>query len=105
MEGAVPVCLIDAGAEFYQQPGLCGRLCARRLSCNRSKSWRVGDIQVLIQYVRNFNQPFTQTANMANLPQSTIAGGRSVYYLDEEEEPRESEHPVKLDHVEGKVGI
>ena len=64
----------------------------------------IGDIQAFIQYVRNFNQPITQTANMANLLQSTIAAAERVFvFLDEEEEPRESEHPVKLDHVEGKV--
>ena len=64
----------------------------------------IGDIQAFIQYVRNFNQPITQTANMANLLQSTIAAAERVFvFLDEEEEPREREHPVKLDHVEGKV--
>ena len=64
----------------------------------------IGDIQAFIQYVRNFNQPITQTANMANLLQSTMAAAERVFiFLEEEEEPKEKEHPVKLDHVEGKV--
>lgn len=64
----------------------------------------IGDIQAFIQYVLQLQPAITQTANMANLLQSTIAAAERVFvFLEEEEEPRESEHPVKLDHVEGKV--
>lgn len=65
---------------------------------------QVGDIQAFIQYVRNFTQPITQTANMANILQSTMAAAERVFeFLDEEEEVPESEHPQKLDSVHGKV--
>ena len=65
---------------------------------------QVGDIQAFIQYVRNFTQPITQTANMANILQSTMAAAERVFeFLDEAEEVPESEHPRTLKPVHGKV--
>lgn len=47
----------------------------------------VGDIQAFIQYSRQFTQPITQAANIANIIQSTIASAERVFeLLDEEEE-------------------
>ena len=47
----------------------------------------VGDIQSFIQYVRSFNQPIAQTAQIANVLQSTAAAAERVFeFLDEEEE-------------------
>lgn len=47
----------------------------------------VGNIQSFIQYARQFTQPITQTANIANIIQSTIASAERVFeLLDEEEE-------------------
>lgn len=47
----------------------------------------VGDIQAFIQYSRQFTMPITQTANIANIIQSTIASAERVFeLLDEEEE-------------------
>lgn len=64
----------------------------------------IGDIQAFIQYVRNFNQPITQTANMANLLQSTMAAAERVFvFLEEEEEVPESKEPKTIDHVRGAV--
>ena len=64
----------------------------------------IGDIQAFIQYVRNFNQPITQTANMANLLQSTMAAAERVFvFLEEEEEVPESKTPKTIDHVRGAV--
>ena len=50
----------------------------------------IGDIQAFIQYVRNFNQPITQVANIVNLLQSTAAAAERIFELieeDEEEDP------------------
>ncbi|MFR4250322.1 MAG: ABC transporter ATP-binding protein [Christensenellales bacterium] len=64
----------------------------------------IGDIQAFIQYVRNFNQPITQTANMANLLQSTMAAAERVFvFLEEEEEVPESKAPKTIEHVRGAV--
>ncbi len=47
----------------------------------------IGNIQAFIQYVRSFNQPVSQVANVANLLQSTAAAAERVFeLLDEEEE-------------------
>lgn len=51
------------------------------------KTIEVGDIQAFIQYSRQFTMPITQTANIANIIQSTIASAERVFeLLDEEEE-------------------
>ncbi|AIQ61387.1 ABC transporter ATP-binding protein [Paenibacillus borealis] len=51
------------------------------------KAIDVGDIQAFIQYSRQFTMPITQTANIANIIQSTIASAERVFeLLDEEEE-------------------
>ncbi len=65
---------------------------------------KVGDIQSFIQYTRNFSQPINQTAQIANVLQSTVAAAERVFeFLDESEEPQESENPITLEQVEGSV--
>ncbi|MDT3425500.1 ATP-binding cassette subfamily B protein [Paenibacillus forsythiae] len=55
------------------------------------KMIEVGDIQAFIQYSRQFMMPITQTANIANIIQSTIASAERVFeLLDEEEEVAET---------------
>ena len=47
----------------------------------------IGDIQAFIQYSKQFSWPIAQTANMANVIQSTIASAERVFeLLDETEE-------------------
>ncbi|HML49766.1 MAG TPA: ABC transporter ATP-binding protein, partial [Clostridia bacterium] len=46
----------------------------------------VGDIQAFIQYVRQFNQPVTQLAQMLNMVQSMLAAAERVFILLEEPE-------------------
>ncbi|GMK38122.1 hypothetical protein PCCS19_11760 [Paenibacillus sp. CCS19] len=47
----------------------------------------VGDVQAFISYSRQFTMPITQTAQIANIIQSTIASAERVFeLLDEEEE-------------------
>jgi ATP-binding cassette subfamily B protein len=65
---------------------------------------QVGDIQAFIQYVRSFTQPISQTANIANILQSTAAAAERVFeFLNEEEEISETAHPVQLQNVQGSV--
>lgn len=64
----------------------------------------VGDIQAFIQYVRSFTQPLAQIANISNILQQTAACAERVFeFLDEEEEVPETDHPIKLENVEGHV--
>lgn len=64
----------------------------------------VGDIQAFIQYVRNFTQPLAQLANISNVLQQTAAAAERIFeFLSEEEEVPETENPIKLEKVEGRV--
>ena len=65
---------------------------------------KIGDIQAFIQYMNQFNQPITQTANTANVMQSTAAAAERVFeFLDEDEEIKESENPIEVNKVKGEV--
>lgn len=69
-----------------------------------AKKISVGNIQALLMYTRQFMQPLTQIAQISNILQSTIAAAERVFeVLDEEEEPKDSENPVKLSNVLGNV--
>ena len=64
----------------------------------------VGDIQAFIQYVRQFNNPLMQIANISNVLQQTAAAAERVFeFINEPEEVAETENPVRLEHVEGSV--
>ena len=62
----------------------------------------IGDIQAFVQYVRNFNQPITQVANIVNLLQSTAAAAERIFELIEEEE--EEAPAVEDDAKAGATG-
>ncbi len=64
----------------------------------------VGDIQAFIQYVRSFNQPLMQIANISNVLQQTAAAAERVFdFLDEEEEVEETAEPVAVEKFAGLV--
>ncbi len=64
----------------------------------------VGDIQAFIQYARQFTMPITQTANIANIIQSTIASAERVFeLLDEPEEVPEEQGRISSDSVKGDI--
>lgn len=64
----------------------------------------VGKIQSFIQYMRQFNQPIAQAANLATVMQSAAAACDRIFtFLDEREETPDTDHPHNLDHVEGNV--
>ena len=68
------------------------------------KAIQVGDIQAFIQYVRIFNMPISQTANIANVMQSTAAAAERVFeFLAEKEEKAEVLNPVKPERITGRV--
>jgi ATP-binding cassette, subfamily B, multidrug efflux pump len=65
---------------------------------------QIGDIQAFIQYMNQFTQPITQTANVANVMQSTAAAAERVFeFLDESEESPDAAPPVRLVEVRGDV--
>lgn len=70
----------------------------------------IGNIQAFIQYVRSFNQPVSQVANVANLLQSTAAAAERVFeLLDEEEEVSDQKADgtpaLSRENLRGSVGF
>jgi ATP-binding cassette subfamily B multidrug efflux pump len=66
----------------------------------------IGDIQAFIQYTGQFTQPVTQTANVANVLQSTAAAAERVFeFLAEPEESADQAVSVTLDRVRGEVEL
>lgn len=64
----------------------------------------VGEVQAFIQYVRSFNQPIGQLANISNVLQQTAAAAERVFeFLDEKDEVAETVKPIKLNNIEGRV--
>jgi len=66
----------------------------------------IGDVQAFIQYSRQFTHPIVQTANIANVLQSTIASAERVFeVLDEAEEIPDKAGAVTLRNPEGSVSF
>lgn len=62
----------------------------------------VGDIQSFIQYVRSFNQPIQQVAQIANMLQTTVAAAERVFdFLEAPEEMKDSKvtYPIENEHT------
>ena len=64
----------------------------------------LGDVQAFIQYTRQFSQPLTQVASMANLLQSAVASAERVFaLLDAEEQRPDPVDAVQAGRVRGRV--
>jgi len=64
----------------------------------------LGDVQAFIQYSRQFTQPLTQVASMANLLQSGVASADRVFeVLDAEEQVPDEATPQKVTDARGRV--
>lgn len=65
----------------------------------------IGDIQAFITYSKQFTQPITQTANIANIIQSTIAAAERVFELLDEQEEVEAVTSSVLARAKGAVAF
>ena len=64
----------------------------------------VGDIQSFIPYVRSFNHPVSQIAQIFNILQSAMAAAERVFeFLDEAEEEPAPAHPAPTAGIRGEV--
>jgi ATP-binding cassette subfamily B multidrug efflux pump len=71
-----------------------------------SGAMTLGEMQAFIQYSRQFTQPLTQVASMANLLQSGVASVERVFeVLDAEEQTPDPAEPAKVDHPHGRVDM
>jgi len=69
-----------------------------------SGAMSLGDVQAFIQYSRQFTQPLTQVASMANLLQSGVASAERVFdLLDAVEQHPDPEHPARPATRSGRV--
>ena len=70
------------------------------------KTIEVGDILSFTQYVRNFTQPLSQPAQIANVMQSMAAAAeRTFEFLNEDEEIQFAENPVNPNEKKGEVSF
>jgi ATP-binding cassette subfamily B protein len=71
-----------------------------------SGTMSLGDVQAFIQYSRQFSQPLTQLASMANLLQSGIASAERIFQLldapEQKPDPAQPAHPAQ---VRGRVAF
>jgi ATP-binding cassette subfamily B multidrug efflux pump len=65
----------------------------------------LGDVQAFIQYSRQFSQPLTQVASMANLIQSGVASAERVFALLDAPEQSPEPPAVELGRVRGRVAF
>ncbi|WUV29299.1 ABC transporter ATP-binding protein/permease [Kribbella sp. NBC_01484] len=69
-----------------------------------SGTMSLGDVQAFIQYSRQFTQPLTQVASMANLLQSGVASAERVFeVLDAKEQMPDDATPEKVTDARGRV--
>ena len=66
----------------------------------------LGAVQAFIQYSRQFSQPISQVASMANLLQSGVASAERVFaLLDADEQSPDTSEPVVVPAVRGAVAF
>lgn len=68
------------------------------------RTMQIGDVQAFIQYSKQFTRPITQTANIANILQSTVASAERVFeLLDEDEEIPDSALSKEITSLSGEI--
>ncbi|MCK9901747.1 ABC transporter ATP-binding protein/permease [Frankia sp. Cpl3] len=71
-----------------------------------SGSLSIGDVQAFIQYSRQFSQPLTQLASMANMLQSGVASAERVFeLLDAAEQDPDPLVPARPGEARGRVAF
>ncbi|WP_438803244.1 ABC transporter ATP-binding protein [Frankia gtarii] len=66
----------------------------------------IGDVQAFIQYSRQFSQPLSQAASMANLVQSGVASAERVFdLLDTAEQEADPQVPARPEGLRGRVAF
>ena len=69
-----------------------------------SGSMSLGDVQAFIQYSRQFTQPLTQLASMANVLQSGVASAERVFeFLDADEQSPDPVDPQRVQTPRGRI--
>jgi ATP-binding cassette subfamily B multidrug efflux pump len=100
VSGLIQPCMMFIGNVNYVLVAVVGGL---RVA---SGALSIGDVQAFIQYSRQFSQPLTQVASMANLLQSGVASAERVFdLLDAPEQEPEPLQPSRPEQVRGRVAF
>ena len=95
MEIAIFIRYDDADNDIYRKFRLCNSSYNGWILSYQEITIQVGDILAFIQYVRQFNQPISQTAQIANVMQATAAAAERVFeFLEEEEVVEDVKNPI-----------
>ncbi|MEG1862684.1 MAG: ABC transporter ATP-binding protein [Oscillospiraceae bacterium] len=79
-------------------------VCILGAQMTNSGSITVGGILSFIQYIRHFNQPIQQIANISTMLQSAMACSERVFYfLDQPEEQQDKGDEVPTENIKGTV--
>jgi ATP-binding cassette, subfamily B, multidrug efflux pump len=71
-----------------------------------SGSLSIGDVQAFVQYSRQFSQPLSQVASMANMVQSGVASAERVFdLLDTAEQEPDPDTPAHPERRRGRVAF
>jgi ATP-binding cassette, subfamily B, multidrug efflux pump len=70
-----------------------------------SGSLSLGDVQAFVQYSRQFSQPLTQVASMANLIQSGVASAERVFALLDAPEQSPEPPPAGIQRARGRIAF
>ncbi len=70
-----------------------------------SGAMSLGDVQAFIQYSRQFTQPLTQVASMANVLQSGVASAERVFDLLDADEQSPEPAPAQAGEPRGRVAF
>ncbi len=69
-----------------------------------SGAMSIGEVQAFVQYSRQFSQPLTQVASMANLIQSGVASAERIFaLLDAPEQSPDPVRPARPEQLRGRV--
>ena len=106
LPGAVHLRHDPAGDDVHRQPQLRAGRRGRR-PAGRLRALSLGDVQAFIQYSRQFSQPLTQVASMANLVQSGVASAERVFAAARRARSRRRTRPSRCapDRVRGRVAF
>ncbi|MFC1416453.1 ABC transporter ATP-binding protein [Streptacidiphilus cavernicola] len=100
ISGLIQPCMMFIGNINYVLVAVVGGL---RVA---SGALSIGDVQAFIQYSRQFSQPLTQVASMANLVQSGVASAERVFeLLDAEEQAPDPVEPLRPSELRGRVAF
>ncbi|MCQ2770570.1 MAG: ABC transporter ATP-binding protein/permease [Clostridia bacterium] len=64
----------------------------------------IGLITTFLLYIRQFNRPFVEIANIYNNFQTAVAGAERIFeIIDQDEEPADAKNAIKLENAKGDI--